>query len=228
VFTEKPLCANLAEAELISKIAKKSGRLLHVGYLFRFAPAIDFLKGNVDNIDPYYAIFRLGGRGNHKVWKHLKETGGGAVNEMLCHMLDLVQWFFGDYEVRAYLKDIILKERKIQGETFEPDAEDFAIVDILTDSGVKVICQSDLATPTYMNHIEIHGHKGSLLSSISGHIPATIYDAESKSKYVVCLESADFVWKELEYFIDRIKSGSTNLFSLEDSIKIMKIMENLK
>ena len=52
--------------------------------------------------------FRLGRRGSHKAWKHRAQTGGGAANEMLVHMLDLALWYFGEPESATRLAGDIL------------------------------------------------------------------------------------------------------------------------
>ncbi len=98
VFCEKPLAASLEEARQIQRAASRSGTILMVGYLYRFHPAFRLVKEVLQQRiigEPYYGIFRLGGRGAQSVWKHQKEQGGGAINEMLVHMLDLLLWYFG-------------------------------------------------------------------------------------------------------------------------------------
>lgn len=56
VFIEKPLASNIQSGEEIAKKAKKAGRLIAVGYLERFNPAIKKLKETVDFSKIYSTI----------------------------------------------------------------------------------------------------------------------------------------------------------------------------
>ena len=99
--------------------------------------------------------------------KHKRETGGGAANEMLVHMLDIVLWYFGSVRsVRNLYTDTLLAERDVEGKSVNADAEDVVLLKIESTSGVQTICESDLVTPSYMNYVEIQGTNGSLWTSI--------------------------------------------------------------
>lgn len=237
VFCEKPLASTIEEAEKIQEKAVQTKKLVMVGYLYRFHPAFEFAKDIIKEKiigEPYYALFRLGGRGSHKAWKHLKKTGGGAANEMLVHMMDLVVWYFGDIaRVENLYSDIILKERTIENTVVKPTAEDIILLKIETEGDVKVICQSDLITPSYMNFIEIHGTNGSVYTSILDHFPTNVYCKEPVGIYdrgnnFSKFPQVDLFERELKYFIDCVKNGRVNeINSLTDSISVMKAINTL-
>ena len=97
-FCEKPLSSSFEEALSIEKLLEKTSLVGMVGYLYRFHPAFETIMDCIDEAivgQPYFATFRLGGRGSHRIWKHKKNQGGGAINEMMVHMIDLVLWYFG-------------------------------------------------------------------------------------------------------------------------------------
>lgn len=48
VFVEKPLCLNSKEADELCKLSRKTGNLLVVGYIFRFNPAVQQIKKEID------------------------------------------------------------------------------------------------------------------------------------------------------------------------------------
>ena len=237
VFCEKPLASTIEEAEQIQTKAIKTKRLVMVGYLYRFHPAFEFAKDVIKQRvigNPYFALFRLGGRGSHKAWKHLRKTGGGAANEMLVHMLDLVVWYFGDIvKVDNLYSDIVLKERVIENTVVRPTAEDIILLKIETTSGATVLCQSDLITPSYMNFIEIHGINGSMYTSILEHFPTNVYCKEPIGTYdrgnnFYKFPQVDLFERELNYFIDCVKNNRVNdINSLKDSISIMKAINIL-
>ena len=101
---EKPLCQTLAEAERIGRAVLDHEAIGMVGFVYRLVPAFEVgaevMKGVAETGTSgvlgrvLSATFRIGGRGSHRLWKHRRETGGGAINEMLVHMLDLALWYF--------------------------------------------------------------------------------------------------------------------------------------
>jgi predicted dehydrogenase len=236
VFCEKPLARNLAEARDIQEKARHAGTVLMVGYLYRFHPAFQFAREVVhEGIigDPYFATFRLGGRGSHKAWKHRLETGGGAGNEMLVHMVDLALWYFGEptYITNLYT-DTILDRREIEGQSVRADAEDIVLLKLETRSGVHALCQSDLITPGYMNHIEIEGTNGSVFTSILDYLPTTVYCKEPRGVYdrghnFLTFPKVDLFERELGHFLDCVRRGNGSAInSVDDSVRLMSVVES--
>jgi len=235
VFCEKPLARDLEEALRIQEKTAQAGKIVMVGYLYRFHPAFQFARDIIrEGIigEPYYAIFRLGGRGSHKAWKHKRETGGGAGNEMLVHMLDLVLWYFGEpKEVEPLEVNTILKEREIEGKLVRTDAEDLILLKLEMGAGTKVLCESDLITPSYMNYVEIQGTNGSLWTSILDYFPTIVYCKEPRGVYdrgnnLFRFPRVDLFEKELRHFVECIQNGEKpTMNSINDSVRIMELLE---
>ncbi len=169
VFVEKPLCFDVGEAQQILALAQASRRRVQVGYLFRYHPIFLKVKFCLDAGllgHPHLVLVRMGGRGGATEWKHRSSLGGGAVNEMMVHKLDLLFMFFGEVKFnRVLAMDTILPQRDIGGAMVNVDAEDFALVECLAGD-TKVILQSDLVSPAYVENIEVHGDNGSLVASV--------------------------------------------------------------
>lgn len=237
IFCEKPLARNLEEAKKIQTKAAQTDRTVMVGYVYRFHPAFKFARNVIKEQiigEPYYAIFRLGGRGSHKAWKHIKKTGGGAGNEMLVHMLDLILWYFGEIiSINKLYTDIILKERRIEEKNTRADAEDVILLKLETKEGTKVLCESDLITPSYMNYIEVQGTNGSLWTSILDYFPTIVYCKEPKGVYdrgnnLFKFPKIDLFEKELSYFVEILENKKKpDINSVEDSVKIMNIINTM-
>ena len=235
VFCEKPLARNLEEAIQIQEKAAQVGKVVMVGYLYRFHPAFQFARDIIrERIigEPYYAIFRLGGRGSHKAWKHKRETGGGAGNEMLVHMLDLILWYFGEAKhIKNLYTDVILRQREIEGKAVEANAEDLILLKMEMEGGTKVLCESDLITPSYMNYLEVHGANGSLWTSILDYFPTIVYCKEPRGVYdrgnnFFEFPKVDLFEKELSHFIESIQNGEEPVLnSIEDSVRIMRVIK---
>lgn len=183
---EKPLCETAQEARELTALSEQSGVIGMVGYIYRYAPAFATAKeilGNADTtgVSPVLgpisnAFFRIGGRGSHMAWKHKKATGGGAIREMLVHMLDLAQWFFGEADqfsiddVRHYWK-----EREIGGEKIKTDAEDWVLASMRSKAGVDILIQADFITPVFTQYVEIQGENGSFFGSIQPDMPSFVF-----------------------------------------------------
>lgn len=237
-FCEKPLASTYHEARDIQQALEKTDLVGMVGYLYRFHPAFQLVRDLISDGTvgkPYFANFRLGGRGSHRIWKHQKEKGGGAVNEMMVHMLDLVFWYFGHIsKTRTILFDTVLKEREVEGKTVQADAEDLAIVHLETESGVKIICESDLITPSYMNYLEIQASNGSVLTSILDYFPSLVFCKEPRGTYqtgnnVIHFPKVNLFEKQLLYFLDCIRDGNEpNHNTIRESVYLLELIETIK
>lgn len=236
VFCEKPLCTSLDDALDIETAAKKSNRLVMVGHLYRFHPALDFVKEVLEiGIigEPYFAIFRLGGRGGHILWKHQRDQGGGATLEMLVHTLDLICWYFGSIRhVSFALREQLLFHRTIGSRDEPVDAEDLVLLKLAAD-GVEIISEADLLTPGYMNTVEIHGNNGSVFTSILHYLPTIVFCKEEKGVFaqgnnIYNFQQENLFEKELRHFIAAIKNGGGNTNSIKDSIEVLKVLDEIK
>lgn len=237
VFVEKPLASNVAEARAIAEQAAASETVVMAGYLYRHHPAMQFARDAIRTKvigDPYLATFRIGGRGSHKAWKHRSETGGGAGNEMLVHMLDLALWYFGEPLTATNLySDLLVPTREIEGELVAADAEDFMLVSLEMASGVQVLCQSDLVTPGYMNHIEVQGTNGSLMTSILDYMPKTVYCKEPAGVYdrghtFLDFPQTNLFERELGQFLACIRGeDASDVHSVDDSVRLMELVDEI-
>jgi len=233
VFCEKPLARTVQEAREIEARAAESGKIAMVGYVYKYHPAYLFGKEVIDERiigDPYFAIFRLGGRGSHKAWKHRRESGGGAANEMLVHMLDIVLWYFGDVRsVENLYSDVLLRERVVEGKSVDADAEDVILIKIESDSGVRIICESDLVTPSYMNYVEVQGTNGSLWTSILDTFPTIVYCKQARGVYdlghnTFRFPKVDLFERELGYFLECVRKGEVpKVNSIKHSVGVMEL-----
>lgn len=237
-FCEKPLARTYQEAETILQTIEKTDLVGMVGYLYRFHPAFELARDLIEDGTvgrPYFANFRIGGRGSHRIWKHKKGQGGGALNEMMVHMLDLALWYFGAIsETKTILFDTVLKKREVEDTIVEADAEDLALVHLESHSGVKIICESDLITPSYMNYIEIQATNGSIVTSILDYFPSLVYCKQPRGTYqtgnnVLHFPKFNLFEKQLKYFIDCITNLHTpERNTIEESVYLLKLIDEIK
>ena len=245
VFCEKPLCEYQQDPTGLNELVKKSKRIVMIGYIYRFVPVFEeayrlIRQQNINGTSLVFGkilstYFRLGGRGSHQAWKHKKATGGGAINEMLVHMVDLANWYFGPLKnVEVISCDLRCPKRIINGEEITADAEDFVMIRCYGQNDVEIYCQADLITPAFTQYVEIQGENGSFMGSIQANMPSYVFLKESRSGYPAGKTTLNYgyrnVWDiQMLAFIQAILTRSPlDRNTIEDSIELHKIMKEIK
>ena len=107
VLIEKPFGMSALESKAILSVAKTSKRLLvlKTGFNHRFHPAIMKAKeaidgGRIGSLLSIRARYGHGGRaGMEKEWRASKTLcGGGELLDQGIHLIDLIQWFGGEFK----------------------------------------------------------------------------------------------------------------------------------
>ena len=244
-FCEKPLCEDLATARRINDLVSEHGRIGMVGYIYRFSPVFAMARDLLKNVAAggeslelgkiVTAFFRIGGRGSHQVWKHRKASGGGAINEMLVHMIDLALWFFGpveDLEVLAC--DLLRPLRTINGKEEEVDAEDYVLVRLNMRCGVQVVCQADLVTPAFTQFVEIQGENGTFMGSIQQDMPSFILCKNEvggfpRGKTPVNMGKRNLFDAQMAEFVRAVRLHEQPANSgIPDSVRLLETLDLLK
>lgn len=98
-FVEKPMTSSLKEGEELIRIAERSGKILTVGFIERFNPAISELK----------KITREGRLGRPILFEYHREnrrgdniTDVGVVKDASVHDIDTARWLFGEEPKTVY------------------------------------------------------------------------------------------------------------------------------
>jgi myo-inositol 2-dehydrogenase / D-chiro-inositol 1-dehydrogenase len=167
---EKPFGADAATARRVARDAAMAGIVGSVGYLYRFAPAIVAAREAVEELGAVAsARFSIAAPGGHALWKHRREAGGGAGNELASHMVDLALWFFGPMPDCVVLeKAQSLQRRVVAGVDAPVDAEDRIVARLRGRAGVTVTIAADFAAPRFSQSLEVHGERGVVRASIDG------------------------------------------------------------
>jgi predicted dehydrogenase len=245
VLCEKPLCDDMEEAVALQELEQQSQQIVTVGYVYRYVPIfeeghkiIHQQQVNGESLvlgRPLSAFFRLGGRGGHQLWKHQKASGGGAINEMLVHMVDLANWYFGPLtNIEVISCDLRSPERYVNGEKTRVDAEDHIWIRCLGRNEVEIFCQADLITPAFSQFVEIQGENGSFMGSIQSDIPSFVFLKESRGGYNTGKTELRFGRRnvfdiQMMSFIQAvIRREAPDRNSTEDSLMLMHILGEIR
>lgn len=165
VLCEKPFGAEpAAAAQILADEAARRCLVGRVGYLYRFAPAIAAARAGLGDLGTIEeARFAIAAPGNHAAWKHRRDHGGGAINELASHMVDLALWFFGPADCETLEIGRTRASRPIGGDVVAADAEDRIVARL-----GKCVIEADFAAPRFAQSIAIRGTRGSVRASIAG------------------------------------------------------------
>lgn len=107
VMCEKPMAANVADAQKMMDTAKRTGKLFTVGYQYRFIDSHYTMKRFCDAGylgDIYYAeakALRRRGVPTWGVFTDKEKQGGGPLIDIATHALDLTLWMMDNYEPKS-------------------------------------------------------------------------------------------------------------------------------
>lgn len=244
-FCEKPLCESVAEAREIDSLARRSGRIGMVGYVYRYAPVFQTARAILagageTGTSPVIgklavATLRIGGRGSAALWKHRRSEGGGAINEMLVHMLDLAVWYFGPIaRAELMMNELFRPHRAIAGRIEAVDAEDFVLARLWTQVGVPIVIQADMLTPSFTQMLEVQGDNGSLMISIQAEMPQFVFVLKAAAGYAagrtdLGCGQVNMFEAQMAAFVAAVRGRTSGEHGmLADSVAVMEALEMLR
>lgn len=250
VMCEKPMAYNAKEAEEMLATAKRTGKLLMVGFVCRFSNtttvAKDFIdKGYLGEIYSAKAQYvrRHGAPGGWFCNKEL--AGGGPGIDIGVHPLDLTRYLMGNpmpvsvYAVtndklgkRDYLKTNVGWMPENAKPTDPYTVEDFATALIRYDNGAVVYLEA-----TYSLNGEgtgkrvLYGTKGGIDISSDNAKSLTLYTTMNDYLADVKIDTdnlkggGDYFVKEISHFVDCCLGRCECMAPAEDGVVVMKILD---
>jgi len=187
VICEKPMAANVEDAQKMMDTAKRTGKLFTVGYQYRFMDNHFTMKRYCDAGylgEIYYAeanAIRRRGVPTWGVFTDKSQQGGGPLIDIATHALDLTLWMMNNYEPESVTGVTFEKLGKLlgpdeQGNSFgvwDPakyDVEDSAFGFVRMKNGALIIIRSSWALNIVDKGgmVTLCGTKGGLDSGMEG------------------------------------------------------------
>ena len=187
VFVEKPLARSTEEADELLETARDAGIAVGVDHTLRYQPDVQGVKaayeaGGVGHV-PYASITRLN---DHPLGKPPADeappewpmdpdaAGGGALIELGVHCFDVLEWLFGDLEVRD----------ATTGRTLDVPAEDAATVLLRapeTETTITLHCGTYQweQLPEVNTRLRLEGVTGTI--SNRDHLPGNFYAGAARA-----------------------------------------------
>jgi len=168
VFVDKPLARNSAEGNRIVKKVNAQGARLMTGVNYRYIDSVQKLKrmlddGRIGDVIIATSDLILNGPFSHSLipkpvpewWFSKEDAGGGALLDLGYHLIDIMNWMFGDLRI----------EYSSLGYRFKLPIEDSATLVLrsgksLTKCCVSVGWFSKSIFPDFNFRVNLHGSVG--------------------------------------------------------------------
>jgi predicted dehydrogenase len=153
VLVEKPIATNLAEGRALVDAAKVSGKLLAVGHVERFNPAVRELQRRMEAGD-VGRVFQVQARRQGPFPARIRDVG--VVIDLATHDLDVTRTILGHEVDRLYAET----EQRIH-----TDHEDMLNALLRFENGVTCVLQVNWLTPTKIRELTVLGEGGLLYAN---------------------------------------------------------------
>ncbi len=178
VMCEKPMAKTYAEAMQMVEVAKKTGKILTIGYQNRYRQDSSFLKKmcvNDELGEVYFAKAHAIRRRAVPTWGvflNEEEQGGGPLIDIGTHALDLTLWMMNNYEPESVSGSVYRKlaDQTNQGNAFGTwDPKEFTVEDsafgyIKMKNGASIVLESSWA----LNSLEVGEAQTTLCGTKAG------------------------------------------------------------
>jgi predicted dehydrogenase len=240
VLCEKPIAMNAKEGAEMVQAARKSGKILQIGYNSRFAPSNQALKRFIDAGelgDIYYAraqSLRVRGIPGWGVFIDKSKQGGGPLIDIGVHILDLTLWLMGHpkpvaasgvtYQKLGTRGDLIGFMGQWDYKNFT--VEDMASALIRLDNGASIMLES-----SFIANLKDEVHTTTLLGTEGGATahPLTITQERHKSIFTyepkVPNANINTHFAEMKAFVECIRDKKEPLVTGEQALMVAQIMD---
>ncbi len=163
VLCEKPLARTLKEAEELAAVAEKKGLKFGVAFMMRYNVYHRKIKewlnnGMLGQIVACRAQLTCWYPPIAGAWRQeLQKSGGGALLDMGCHCIDLLEWLVGTIKEVSGFVDTI---------THNYEVEDVSSVLLKFENGAQGFVDNYFNVPDQASHnlLEIYGTKGAVIT----------------------------------------------------------------
>lgn len=249
VLCEKPMAMNAQEALEMQEAAKRSGKLLMIGFVRRFGNDCDIMKDFVDNGyfgDIYYAkatyLRRNGAPGGWFGNKQL--SGGGPLIDLGVHIIDLCRYIMGNPKpVSVYgatFNKLHDRPNVKSGVAYQSmstdvekvfDVEDLATAMIRFDNGAVLQIEASFSLNLGKNDgtLQFFGTKAGAKLDPELEIYSEMNDYMTNVTLAnsTALNFDGLFAREVDHFVDCVRTGKPCRNPAEDGVTLMKILDGI-
>lgn len=254
ILCEKPMAMNVAEAEMMCRVAAESDILALVDHELRFQNGRRIARamlesGEIGKVRHVKSLFRNAMRGDESVpwnWWSDSGAGGGTLGAIGSHAIDSLFWFLGAEiaSLSCQLQTHVTERTDARGDLREVTTDDEALLTFRF--GDSAICERATGTmslsmieyPDYENTIEFVGNKGSLKVLYRGEVLLARAGEDSWTNVDVAIgESVPGIFDSgfpngfvafAAEIVAAVRSGSRNIehaASFADGLRVQRIID---
>jgi len=246
VLVEKPLCKTVEEALEVEKAVARSGKLLQVGFVRRYASNTGVLKKFIDDGelgDIYYAkatcLRRLGNPGGW--FSDAERSGGGPLIDLGVHVIDICWYLMGRPKVvsisgNAYNK--LGNRSNVEGLSFYRAADYDATKNTVEDLANALIRFENGASLMVDVSFTLHAKKDELYVKLFGERGGAELEPELQlvmERHNTILNATpqldnlsfdfkDAFQREINHFVAASLGEKDTLSPVQDGVEMMKIL----
>jgi len=210
VLVEKPIAATVADAQRMIDAAKANGRVLMVGQVERFNPAVDAVKRAIAGEEVIsIQITRVG-----PFPPRMGEVG--VVIDLAVHDIDIIRHLTGSEIV----------EVQPQLARTRAEREDTALLQFRMDNGVIAHITTNWVTPYKTRTLQVATEGKFVVADLITRQVTEYFGQQADGSYQTrALNSwpAEPLRKELEAFVHAIRTGETPAVTGEDGLKNLEV-----
>lgn len=212
VNVEKPITAELAQAEKLIQLAKSNRLKVSVGHIERFNPCFDEIK-KVD-IRPQHLILKR--MGPFKT----RAADVSVLHDLMIHDVDLLTWW-----TKSKIKKANVQKQKVFTKTW-----DWADVQVELENGMTATMTSSRVSPVADRSIQFLSHENTLWAhlgtlELQEHNLRSLKDAEPVSVRSWQAEKRDALQYETDEFLKCVLHDSPPPVSAEDAFQALSWIE---
>ena len=209
VFVEKPLTYESADGERLAELAKRRGVLLTCGYIERFNPAVNVVKGMVKD-KTYGEMIMLEFHRENRMPLHIKDTG--IIYDTSVHDIDTANWLFDEMPSVVFARAGRVRHQH----------EDFASIMLGYGGGRVATITSNWITPKKMRRFSAVCTDAVVSSDF---ITQEITIETSGESRTLRNEIQEPLRLEIESFLGAAGGGDSHIVTAEQAVSVTKIAE---
>ncbi|MBT8235818.1 MAG: Gfo/Idh/MocA family oxidoreductase [Bacteroidia bacterium] len=237
IVVEKPLCMNLAEADLMIDACKKAKVKLMYAEELCFTPKYVRLKGLLDEGALGRPVLLKqsekhdGPHADH-FWD-VERSGGGVTMDMGCHAIQFFRWLNGNNPIKS-----VYAQMATSVHTDKTEGDDNAIIILEFENGVLAMAEESWTKLGGMDdRAEIHGSEGVAYADVLQGNSIQTYSTKGVG-YAVEKAGTTVGWsytmyeeiwnygfpQEFEHFVDCVKNDKEPLVTGEDGRAVLEVI----
>ncbi|WP_274654760.1 Gfo/Idh/MocA family protein [Paenibacillus humicola] len=246
VLCEKPLCKTVADALRVEETVRRTGKVLQVGVVRRYAAGTDIVRrfaeaGELGEI--YYAkascLRRLGNPGGW--FSDIERSGGGPLIDLGVHIIDLCWYLMGRPKVKSVSGNTYRKlgnRSNVENLSFykasdydasKNDVEDLANALIRFENGSSLMVDVSFTLHAKQDEISVklYGDKGGVEIEPELHVVSekhdTIVNMTPQTDHKA-FHFGDSFFRETAHFARCCRGEAETLSPVEDGVEIIKLL----